>query len=186
MSVRTHQPDKLLPRLPLEMKRDQEQPIRARVTPASSVIGTYIVILGGLLLVLFCTLYPFTFEQFDRIPRLYRYFSGFNFGGYSRCCKYLAVLEPLANVLFFMPFGFGLTGLIRKKTATWIVAFVVVLLLCFGLSLTVEVLQVFQPWRSASLTDLLMNSIGGCLGFLCFRVWGQAMMRRVSCVFRGK
>ena len=162
------------------MKRGQEQQIRARATSTRSVIGIYVVIIGGVLLVLYHTLYPFHFEQFNRIPHLHRYFSGFNFGGYSRCCTHLAILEPLANVLLFMPFGFGLTGLIRKKTVTWIVAFVVVLLLCFGLSLTVEVLPVFQPWRSAALTDLLMNSIGGCLGFLCFRVWGEAMMRRVS------
>ena len=168
------------------MKKGQEQQIRARATSTRSVIGIYVVIIGGVLLVLYHTLYPFTFEQFNRIHHLHLYFDGFKYGGYSRCCTHLAVLEPLGNVLLFVPFGFGLTGLIRNKTATWIAAFVVVLLLCFGLSLTVEVLQVFQPWRAPSLGDLLMNSIGGCLGFLCFRVWGETIMRHVSTLAEGR
>lgn len=143
--------------------------------PAHAAVGVRLVALAGLLLIIYVTLYPFHFDGLSRILHLHLYFKGFTFGGYSRCCTRLAILEPLANVALFLPFGLGLTGMVRKRVATWRAAFAVVLLLCVGLSLSIEVLQVFQPWRSPTLADVLMNSIGGGLGFLCYWSWGKVL-----------
>ncbi|XHX76760.1 MAG: VanZ family protein [Stenomitos frigidus ULC029] len=76
--------------------------------------------------------------------------------------------DALANILLFMPFGFGLAGWLQKKNGTRLNRLLVILLTSGGVSLTVEVLQVFLAARSPSYTDLLTNSIGGFLGFLIF------------------
>lgn len=162
-------------RTPAPSAREQT----ARPAPAGHARGYGFVAAAGVLLILLLTLYPFEFEQFSRLPHLHRYFAGVTFGGYSRCCTHLTILEPLGNTLLFMPLGFGLAGLLRGRRASRAAAFFVVLACCAGLSLAVEVLQVFQPSRNASLADLLMNSLGGGLGFLCYRLLGGAVARRV-------
>ena len=134
------------------------------------VVATNVWVFGSVTAVLLLTLYPFTFEEFSRIHQLQRYVSGFDTGGYSRCCTHLAVLEPLANIVLFLPVGVGLSSLFRQRAATWRRTFVTVVVLCFCLSFAVEFLQIFQPWRSASLADVLMNSTGGGLGFLGVRL----------------
>ena len=132
----------------------------------------------SILCVIVATLYPFHFEQPGRLLNLPQYFHGFTFGGYTRCCVHLAILEPLANIALFTPFGIGVTGIFRSKGESWMTVFLRVAMLSICLSLTVEVLQVLQPDRSPSLADLLMNSIGGCVGFLIFRILGVIMRRQ--------
>ncbi len=141
-----------------------------RIENKSGVIGIYVFILSSVFLVTLFTLYPFQFQNFDRISRLHLYFDGLKFGGYHHCCTHLAYLEPLANVLLFTPFGFGVSGLLWSASGPWARRLGFVFLVSLGLSLCIEVLQVFQPHREPSLTDLLMNSTGGCLGYLSFRV----------------
>ena len=151
----------------------------ARTAPTGLALGYALLAAGGVVLIMLLTLYPFEFEQFSRFPHVYRYFAGLKFGGYSRCCTHLTILEPLGNVLLFVPLGCGLAGLLHRRTAPWTATFLLVLGLCAGFSLTVEVLQVFQPRRNPSLADLLTNSTGGALGFLCYRLLGGAVARRV-------
>ena len=149
------------------MKKHSQQAINPQIQLKNLNIGSYIILVISLTLILFLTLFPFRFEQFDRIWQIHHHFSGFEYGGYSRCCTHLAFYEPLANVLLFMPFGFGLASLFNKKPVRR--SFVIALIASLGLSLTIEFLQVFQPERSPSLTDVLTNSTGGILGFLCFK-----------------
>lgn len=147
---------------------------------ARSGVWVRLVALAGVLLVVYVTLYPFHFSGFSRVLHLPFYFKGLHFGGYSRCCFHLALLEPLANVALFLPLGVGLTGVIRRRGATWTAALFGVVLLCAGFSLTIEVLQVFQPWRSPTLADVLMNSIGGGLGSLGYWGWKNVFRSRLA------
>lgn len=128
--------------------------------------------------ILFLTLFPFQFEQFERIWRLPHFVQGIKFGGYSRCCKHLAIIEPALNVLLFMPFGFAATGLLRNYSASLKHRLGLVLLVSLGMTISVEFLQVFQPWRSASLTDVLMNVTGGVLGGCVYLLLVQIFTRR--------
>ena len=122
-------------------------------------------------IILFITLYPFYFEQFVRIKYLNVFFGGLNFGGYSRCCKHMAYIEPAANIVLFAPFGFFLYLINYMK---WLNVRKIVGLTCLTGSLfsfLIEFLQVFQPERSPSMTDILMNSLGTGLGcLLAFRM----------------
>ena len=115
-----------------------------------------VVFTCGLLLVLGCTLFPFDFS-FGKIVNTFEYLSSLS--------------DALANVLLFIPFSFGLTGLIQKRKLKGIAPLIVVLAASFGLSLTVEILQMFLPLRTPNLADIVTNSTGGFLGFVCFRLW---------------
>lgn len=123
----------------------------------------------NLLLVLACTLFPFDFSwekvagEFDNPSNL---------------------SDIIANVLLFMPFGFGLSCLMQKSKPRGIVALIVVLAASSGLSLTVEVLQVFLPSRTPTPSDIVTNTIGGFLGFVCFRLWRIKILSYASAVIR--
>ena len=131
-------------------------------------LGIQTLFFISLTVIAFITLFPFHFEQFDRIFRLSHYFEGFYFREYHHCCTHLTILEPLANVLLFVPFGFGLVGMIRSKYSSLISIFLIGLFVCIGFSLTIEILQIFQPRRTSSLTDLAMNTLGGAGGLTLF------------------
>jgi glycopeptide antibiotics resistance protein len=74
--------------------------------------------------------------------------------------------------LLFLPLGFGLTSyLMIKKSATRLSVFGVILLVSFGLSYSIEILQVFQPSRFPSLFDIFSNCVGALLGYIFYRAY---------------
>lgn len=155
-------------------------------TLSRSEFGFYVITLGAALVILCITLYPFRFEQFGRIVSVHQYVDGFGADEYSRCCKHLIYLEPLANIILFIPFGFGLAGLGIRKIRIEMHPLLAVFLAALLLSLFVEFLQVFQPQRSPSLQDLLMNSMGGVVGYGAFHLWKKFFAgRRLARFFFG-
>ena len=90
--------------------------------------------------------------------------------GYARD---LAVGNLLANVVLFLPFGVAL-GL-RCPDAPR----VRLVLTCLGLSLLVEGVQlVWSVGRSADITDVLMNTLGGFLGLLLAKLTMDSVRHR--------
>jgi len=80
--------------------------------------------------------------------------------------------DVLLNILLFVPLGFSLTGFLTQRARLALPAAVLcVLAVSFGLSYTVEAFQNFIPSRFSSFVDVISNSVGGLLGFLCFRLW---------------
>src|ERR1051325_8870346 len=74
-------------------------------------------------------------------------------------CGPIGVADLLANVLLFLPFGFGLalSGLSWRKVAV----------IALGVSASIELTQYFAvTGRFATLGDLLTNTAGGTLGGL--------------------
>lgn len=76
--------------------------------------------------------------------------------------------DQIENILLFIPFGFGLTGWIQRTRLEKIVVFILVLAASASFSFTVEVIQIFLPSRSSTISDVVTNTIGGCLGFAGF------------------
>jgi hypothetical protein len=77
-------------------------------------------------------------------------------------CGALSSVDSLLNVLLFVPFGIGLA-------LTGAPALAAIALMC-GVSLGIETLQlVALAGRHASVGDLVMNSVGGAIGFLIGR-----------------
>lgn len=96
----------------------------------------------------------------------------------KRFIKYRAIigkeavfLNLLGNVAAFMPFGFFLPLLSEKERRLLMIT-----LLTFELSLVVEVVQLFTGRGSFDVDDLLLNTIGGMLGYGCYHLF--AAVRR--------
>lgn len=78
------------------------------------------------------------------------------------------ILNLAFNVIGFMPFGFMLPLLSEKDRR-----FVIVFLLTFELSLVVEVLQLFTGRGSFDVDDLMLNTLGGVVGYGCYCVFAR-------------
>jgi VanZ family protein len=134
-----------------------------------------ILVICSILLVLLLTLFPFQF--YFKNPALIDYraliFSGI---------RYDYPIEILANIVLFIPLGFALTCLIQKTKLEGIAAVIVIQALSTALSFTIEILQIFLPSRLPSLIDLLTNSVGAFIGFLCFRLWGVKILSYASAI----
>ena len=88
----------------------------------------------------------------------------------SRYIKYREVvgmeyflINIVGNVVVFMPFGFFLP-VIWERTRHWYVT----VILSFSMSLFVETMQLVEKVGSFDVDDLLMNTIGGFVGYIIF------------------
>jgi len=125
--------------------------------------GWSIATLFALLAVVACTLFPFHF-----------YFSNHSFRSVNLVLIGIGTdtsPDILGNVLLFLPFGFTLTGYLEHKRVRALAAMIAALFVSLCFSYVIEVLQLFLPGRFASLSDILSNSAGGGLGFLCYSLW---------------
>ncbi len=78
------------------------------------------------------------------------------------------------NVLCFMPFGFCLPWLFKSLDRAHLAV-----LLSLYLSLLIELTQLFLRVGSFDVDDLLLNTLGGLAGFLCYRLWRRIRRRPV-------
>lgn len=111
------------------------------------------------------TEYAYNLELFKEIRRFFVY---------RRQLGFKAVTLNLAgNVVGFMPFGFILP-IVSRRGRKWYNAF----LLGFFLSLCIETTQLVFKVGSFDVDDLLLNTIGGILGFICYRIVQKIRIRR--------
>lgn len=121
------------------------------------------IILLGMILIIVSTLYPFKFaitgtSPIREIIRSFRSGSG--------------LVDVLANVVLFLPLGFGLGSAIAKRPFKPATKLVAVFLICGVLSLGIELLQVFLPGRKPTPSDVVANVVGGGVGYLLFEYFG--------------
>jgi glycopeptide antibiotics resistance protein len=135
---------------------------------------TLLITISSLVCILVATLFPFNFS-FEEGISLNLIFNSFyhpsNLG------------DRLRNILLFIPFGFGVACLISGKKLGGLLGFAIVLLTSIGLSLTVEILQIFLPMRSSSIADLVTNTIGGNIGFFCAYLWRVQIFTLIAIAF---
>ena len=79
------------------------------------------------------------------------------------------LMDILTNILGFIPFGFFFSAYlrVRKPRSIYHVLFIS-LLIGGGLSLFIELIQVYLPTRSSQLTDVITNILGTVLGITLF------------------
>jgi hypothetical protein len=79
-------------------------------------------------------------------------------------------MDVAINVVGFIPFGFFCAGLLVKicrfKIST---KYMLTILLGFGLSLAIELMQVYLPTRDSSLTDVICNVLGTIMGLILYQ-----------------
>ena len=127
-----------------------------------------VLITVSLLFILYVTLFPFDFVT--------RVDHEFDFS----LIKPDSLGDWLRNIILFIPFGFGLSYLMFKHKSKEKALLLGVVIISFGLSSIVEILQLFLPARTSMLTDILANTLGGYLGFLCFRLEGDKISDLVA------
>ncbi|MEA5577614.1 VanZ family protein, partial [Anabaena sp. UHCC 0451] len=129
-------------------------------------------VLATILVIAIATLYPFNFS-FPHSFSVADFFDSFNNAS--------SFQDQVNNVLLFMPLGFACANLLQKFKFRLILQIIIVLLLSFGLTLTVETLQIFLPSRSSTPADIFNNTVGGCLGSLSFYFWNyQSLTNTIS------
>lgn len=83
------------------------------------------------------------------------------------------LLNIVGNVVAFLPFGIFLPIFSARCRKLWRTMYY-----SFELSLLVELLQLISKVGSFDVDDLLLNTLGGVLGFLVYRF--------VMCIWKGK
>lgn len=109
----------------------------------------------------------------DRIERNEYHYNLVLFSEIKRYFKYrgtvgnrLFVLNIIGNFVGFMPFGFLLPTLSKHKY-NWFFA----TMLTFELSLFIETVQLVTKVGSFDVDDLLLNTLGGSVGYLIYMIY---------------
>lgn len=123
--------------------------------------GAITLTLFSTVLIFVITLLPFNFYVPENIT--FEYIIN-QFGKYSQFS------DILANLLLFLPFGLGWAALMEKNRLRRTEAIIIIFILSFILSSTVEFLQVFLPFRAPTSVDIITNTISGVLGGVCFHL----------------
>ncbi len=121
--------------------------------------------------ILFLTLYPFRFS----------------FGGHLSGARFpfllagsgkaSGALDAILNVVLFVPYGFGVAGLLRKRGKSPIVMIAMTLAAGALFSYGIEVLQFYIPERDSGWEDVFTNSTGAAGGCLAYQFCGAAVTR---------
>ncbi len=109
--------------------------------------------------------YAYNLELFKEIKRFYVYREQLGVKAF--------ILNVVGNVVAFMPCGFFLP-IVSRRGRKWYNA----VMLCFCLSLCVETAQLIWKVGSFDVDDLLLNTLGGALGYLVNRIIQRIRIRR--------
>ena len=106
--------------------------------------------------------YRYNLTLFQEIGRYYRF--GMRTGSWR-----LFLWNVVGNVCVFMPFGALLPSLFHKCQKL-----IAVLMLSFELSLVIEIVQLVTRVGSFDVDDLLLNTLGGILGYIVYKITTRA------------
>ena len=109
--------------------------------------------------------YSYNIVLFKEIKRFYTYRHIVGFKAFF--------LNVYGNIICFIPFGFFLP-IVSRRGRKWYNTF----LLGFAFSLCIEVTQLVVRVGSFDVDDLLLNTIGGAVGYVVFRVIQRIRIRR--------
>ncbi len=101
--------------------------------------------------------YHYNLRPFKEIIRFLKYYKNI---GITR-----VLLNLAGNVVGFLPFGFFLPMLF-KRARKWYAA----LLFSMEFSMIIEVLQLVNKVGSCDVDDVILNTLGGVLGYFCYFV----------------
>lgn len=111
--------------------------------------------------------YAYNLELFKEIRRFYCYREQLGMKAF--------LLNVVGNVAAFVPCGFFLP-IVSRRGRRWYNT----ILLCFGLSLCIELVQLVFKVGSFDVDDLLLNTLGGIAGYVGYRVVQLVRVRRRS------
>jgi glycopeptide antibiotics resistance protein len=128
------------------------------------------ILLLALAGILFLTLFPFRFGLYAKPPA---HFSHFLLGG---VWKNSGALDVFLNILLFLPYGFGVSEILRERGWRRRTTFVSAAVAGFLLSYSIEFLQLFTPTRASRWEDVASNTTGAIAGFVIFALCGEVIV----------
>lgn len=130
------------------------------------------LLLLAIALIVYGSLYPFQFEITDRAatPLLAV------LQGWPDSFNRFVLRDVFLNVAIYLPLGLAAAGFFLRRHRRRI-AIAAALVLPFALSLTMELLQVYEPRRDPSALDVLSNTLGAALG-VALAVMAEGALRR--------
>lgn len=102
--------------------------------------------------------YQYNLTPFREIMRFIRYRLVVGFQAFF--------INVFGNIIAFMPMGFFLPAVMGKKLNG-----IQILLLSFFFSLSVETVQLLTKLGCFDVDDLILNTLGGFLGYLVYRLF---------------
>ncbi len=111
--------------------------------------------------------YHYNHKPFTEIQRYLIY--------YKKLGNFYVLLNLMGNVICFMPLGFVLPILSYKNRSLFKVT-----LTCFLCSVTVELIQLVSKLGSCDVDDVILNTSGGILGYLCFAICIKILRHKTS------
>lgn len=123
----------------------------------------------GILGICLLTLYPFQIDLLHSHPGI----NPFRLVGWAKAA---GTRDAILNVLLFMPFGFGLAGLLRRRGFSRVATAAISLLAGALLSYGVELAQFFIPGRDSGWEDIFTNGSGSLAGCLFFYISGLPLL----------
>lgn len=111
-----------------------------------------------------CRKYHYNFIPFKEIVRFikYRHILGFR----------AFFVNVFGNIIAFMPMGFFVPSLREQHTGLFFTV-----LTCFSVSLLVEVTQLVTRLGCCDVDDLILNTLGGLLGYLTYLILHKMMKK---------
>lgn len=107
----------------------------------------------------------YNLELFKEIKRFYHYREQLGMKAF--------LLNVVGNVVAFGPFGFFLPIVSRRSKKWWMTVS-----LSIGFSLCIEITQLVFRVGSFDVDDILLNTLGGLLGYLSYRTVQYFRIRR--------
>lgn len=104
--------------------------------------------------------YHYNLILFKEIKRFIKYYDILGFKA--------VFLNLAGNIIGFMPFGF-LLPIISDRAKSWFLTF----LCSFTFSLLVETVQLIWRVGSFDVDDLLLNTLGGVIGYAVYRIFAS-------------
>lgn len=101
--------------------------------------------------------YHYNLVPFKEIMRFWNYRSSLG--------MMAVIMNLLGNVVIFVPFGMLMPVLNRRCRTIWYTVY-----LSFELSLLVEAIQLVSKVGSFDVDDLMLNTLGGMLGYILYRI----------------
>lgn len=144
---------------------------------------TKILLIGGVSYILWCFVlmlvfwYPFDFKwDSDLIKWKFNGFFNIPFYSYYYGTEYRAITEVIHKTLFFLPLGgiisFSTNSFSNRSAFFWLALFII-----SSSALTIEIVQVLLPEKTISSTDVLLEIIGGFVGYIIGRQFFQTQLR---------
>ena len=88
--------------------------------------------------------------------------------------------QVAGNFIMLLPLGVYLPLLYRKLRKFF--AFFAILLISFFVSVAIELLQLATNYRSTDIDDVILNTLGACLGFLVYLFLRAIALKRENSV----